>query len=595
MTDIINKKNAPYGIFIIFIGCLYLFCSPSTVQTGDTGELVTNSYYLRVSHPPGYPLWTMLYHLPVRYLNFLTPFHVASILTSCFSLITLILLSFRFKNLLSLGVIGVLASSQLFWRYSVLPDVFALHALFLTLVFLGLMNPKLMGKPWFLFILSLSVAHHHTIIFAFPMFLYAFSFCNSKKNILYAILFGCLSMSFYLLLLYFNPTDLGSWGDLKNVKDVASHFLRKDYGTFKLHVNGANNHDWLTLVVNHLLKNFWSLIILAIYFIISKRDEVFKEKNKILIIVFCIIAYLLTFFFSGVMSLDGFGESIFERFLIHPFLIFVFLILLLINKSFKKIPRLIFLLVVINIGVNFFQNLNSNNFSNNTVVEDFIVNNFKILPRDSVLYTSGDTWGFSSYYVREVLGLRRDVHHFFNSLDFKWYSEKVKRSYPDMLQGSGNIFLDSFNFDKYLFFTNTQPIRIPNYTQLSFFGILYKLQRVSEISIEKKFECEVSKQFSWRHRPLLKSFEAFESSLYFDLIYGSCFFSRGVEKMMGRDYSEAIKNFEEAINLSPWSAITFERLCEAYKKSGNSKSLYCDKKLEQLLTTIHQQYYLIKF
>jgi hypothetical protein len=40
---------------------VYVFDLPQTVQTGDTGELVANAYRFQVSHPSGYPLFTLLY------------------------------------------------------------------------------------------------------------------------------------------------------------------------------------------------------------------------------------------------------------------------------------------------------------------------------------------------------------------------------------------------------------------------------------------------------------------------------------------------------------------------------------------------------
>ena len=44
-------------------------CSP-TVTGGDNGELITAAYVLGVAHPPGYPLWTMLAALVIRFLEF---------------------------------------------------------------------------------------------------------------------------------------------------------------------------------------------------------------------------------------------------------------------------------------------------------------------------------------------------------------------------------------------------------------------------------------------------------------------------------------------------------------------------------------------
>jgi hypothetical protein len=44
--------------FLVYYGTLY-----PTVAGGDSGELVVSAFQLGITHPPGYPLWTLLGHL----------------------------------------------------------------------------------------------------------------------------------------------------------------------------------------------------------------------------------------------------------------------------------------------------------------------------------------------------------------------------------------------------------------------------------------------------------------------------------------------------------------------------------------------------
>jgi hypothetical protein len=586
------KKNLPYVTFLLIVLCLYIFCAPKTVQTGDTGELVTNSYFLRVSHPPGYPLWTLLYHFPVSLLKVSTPFHLASLFTIALSLISLCLLVFRFKNLETLAVLCILSSSNIFWKYSILPDVFALHTFFLVIVYLAFMEPRLLNKSWFIFLISLSVAHHHTIVFVFPLFVYALCFSNYKKNIIWGVFFGVISLSIYCLLLLFHPQDLSSWGDIQNLKDVLNHFLRKDYGTLSLHARGKSNNDWIIFFISNFLINFWSIIITLFYFVFFNRKTVVENRGRILVLFFCLLSYFATFFLSGVFPMDYFGESTFERFLIQPYLLVLFLTFLLINQNYQSLPKWIVLLLFINTGANLGQNFKINNFSQNTVVEDYVLNYSRVLPQNSVLYTGGDTLGFSYYYIRDVLGVRKDVHHLFNSLEFPFYLKKIKRVFPDIEVGEGKNFLFSFNFDKYTFFTNIQPPLLPKNTEVVFFGTLFKVQKAKEIQFVKKFECEISSLFKWRVRPELDNFQSYEGSLFFDLIYGNCFLSRGVDQLGRNDLGAALRSFEKARDLSPNSAIYLERLCEVYKKMGRADFSACDERLGEVITKLHFQYFL---
>src|SRR5690606_11377030 len=110
-------------------------------------------------HPPGYPLYTLLYHLPTKYLPLRTPFYVASLVTVLITITWMGILIINNRTQSSALILLVLGSSLLFWRYAVLPDVFTLHMFFIVLVFLVFFQPSLLNKWWVIFIVSLSVAH----------------------------------------------------------------------------------------------------------------------------------------------------------------------------------------------------------------------------------------------------------------------------------------------------------------------------------------------------------------------------------------------------------------------------------------------------
>jgi hypothetical protein len=588
LKEMVKKIKSPEILLLFFLALLFYFSAPRTVQFGDTGELVTNSFYLRVSHPPGYPLWTAIYHLPIRLLSFLSPFFVASLFTVVISLLWIGLLVFNFKNKMSIGVILVLTTNLIFWRYSILPDVFALHLLFLTLVFWGLCKPELLSRWWYVFLVSLSVAHHHTILFVFPMYLYALFYNINRKKVLLSLVFGIFSLSLYFLLLFFHPKHLGSWGNILTIKDVVSHFLRKDYGTFALHGMGGNDNSWLLFFVKMFFFSFWSFFIAGFYVI--KNFSLEAVSKKLSVLLFCFFIYLFVFFISGVMPMDRLGELTFERFLLQPFLIFSFMILLLVNLSGVKLPQWIFLCFLINSGVNLLHNFKVNNYSANTLIEDYMLNNLQSLPSNSVLYNQGDTYAFATYYLREVHGVRPDIKFFSSFITFPWGSKKIMSSYPEVFSKKGDSLLEKFDFDKFIYFSNVeQSYAVPG-LQWTYYGLLFKLEKKSSATKEMRFECNVARNFQWRHRLELQDFQDVEFSYVYDQSYGSCYFSSGFLKMAKGDYSSAARDFEKAVALSPFSAKNQRWLCIAYKKSLSPLVDDCEQRLEMIMLNVSQHY-----
>jgi hypothetical protein len=583
--------DKPHILLIVFFTFLFFMTAPWTVQGGDTGELVSNSYFLRVSHPPGYPLWTLLFHLPVKYLTFISPFHAAALFSSFISILWIAVLLFRFKNIESLCVVFLSASSLLIWKYSVLPDVFSLHLFFLVLVFLAFMAENLPVSLKLIFFISLSMAHHHTIIFAFPLFLYSVCQKLNWKIVIYSFFFALVSLSFYFAILFFNPEELGSWGVIKNISDLSAHFFRREYGTFKLQTfQNLGNYTFLGLFIKQLFTDFWSLIFIFVYILFKHFGSLRQNYGQLCIIFFSLFAYFFVFDLAGVRHVDDYGALILERFLLQPFIYIVFAILLIINHGKIHMPRWLILTILVNCGLNVVQNFRPNDFSSNTTIEDFGVNILKNLPPNSIYYPKGDTAGFSTYYIHDVLKIRRDIVLFQPSIMFPWSALKTATNYPQAFSLKKSLF-DGINFEDFQYFTNVAPTNVPLKIQVSFFGPIYKFHKVALLRPEVSYDCDVTKQFNWRSRPGLRDFELFETSLLFDLNYGQCHFLLANKLSSESKTSEAIKLAEKAVDLSPFNIHFQKFLCQLYKTEGlKDKVLPCLDRLEALDEAIHPAY-----
>lgn len=577
-------------VVFMILGCLYIYCSPFTVQSGDTGELVTNSYFLRVSHPPGYPLWTLLYHVPVKYLSFGNPFASASILTSLFGLISLVILYFSFPSLSTLLVVSILGTTTVVWRYFLLPDVFALHVVFLSLLYLVFNKSELLNKWWMIFLISLSVAHHHTIVFCFPIFVYALIKSNvDRKKIFFCILFGTISLSLYLLLLIFHPEDYGSWGNLRTIQDVANHFLRKEYGTLSLAEKSLKPHSWFGFFSRHIAEDLWSLLLLALYLGITHLKDILKNIKPCFVIFICLFLYLLVFETKAKVSFNLYGESVFERFLITPILLFTFLILHLKNNILLKLKNWMILMMLINISFNIWKNFDQHNYKNKTGIHDLSTNSLKSIPSKSIIFADGDTFGFSSYYLHELLKVRSDIFLIHPSWDFSWSSHKAKKKYPEIFKKEirSQFILNSIN-EKYDFYTNQIFPILHDSMVVSYRGILFHYSLMDD-----KFEQYRCKDdYKFLVKPKLVNFKNFEENSYFDFAYGGCHFQLGLDYIKTNNLQLAEQAFKNSLKLSPFSAKYQERLCFVLKQLNSPELSLCEKNLDLLIEKTNSQYYL---
>jgi tetratricopeptide (TPR) repeat protein len=590
------KSHSGLGV-ILFLFIIYCMTAPFTVQSSDTGELISNSFFLRVSHPPGYPLWTLLFHLPIKFFPFLSPFHNGAIFNAGITSIWLGLLVQRFKSKETPAIVMVLGSTLLIWRYAVLPDVFSFHLLFLTLVFLVFDDPTLLEKPWMIFLISLSVANHHTIVFFFPLYVYALMKKPSKKKFVYSLLFGFLSMSIYGLLIFFHPFDYGSWGEIDTFEEVLNHFLRKDYGTFRLHGGAFSGIEWswLHLLGMSLLTQAWSILMALIFVHIRGWRVILEEWKRFSILIASIILYLLTFLFGGILPLDIHGQAVFERFLLQPILCLFFILLLALKFSKIPLPKWLVLCLLINGGLNITQNYRVNDYHHNTIIEDFALNVLRTLPSNSIYHTADDTQGNATHYVHDVLKFRPDVIHLHPTLSFPWAKKKAQLKYPDALNFHHKTLLNGINFEKYSYFVNIPPFETSENVFVTYFGLVFKLEK-SEIKFKPiHYQCDVVDKFEWRFRSNLEDFSEFELSRYYDLEFGRCFFTYGLELLKSGHKDEALLSFDKAVKLSPYSAKYMERLCFIYKETGHSGLSECEAKLEELIAISNQQYYLYKY
>lgn len=279
--------------FIVSLGIYLQTVSPS-IAGGDAGELVAEGCALGTSHPPGYPLYTVLVyavtqfriHLVNAYDCNISPAFCVNVmscifgsLASAFIATNVLLLSMRKSEAryaliktscaITTGLLHTL--SPLAWQYSVTAEVFALHNFFVSWILYSTIQCAIHKKKNNIlkgaFIAGLSLANQHTsILLEIPIiFWISISVLEIHKRtsistriLQQSAIFFLLGLLPYALLPYFATKfpHAGSWGNVTSMKGFLHHLQRKDYGTFQLYSGKDDGNEGLLARAYLYLQDF---------------------------------------------------------------------------------------------------------------------------------------------------------------------------------------------------------------------------------------------------------------------------------------------------------------------------------------------------
>jgi len=269
-SNIINESSLGVSIFLLtasIVFSVYISTAAHSIAGGDSGELVAEGCQLGTSHPPGYPLYTVIVYLVTtfgkQYYPTLSPAYLVNITSCLFGSISSGLLSLIVYKLTSgindgscggsgntkegLSISSVVARcsvslstgllsafSPLMWQYNTSAEVFALHNLFVTLiVYVLVIYNSMPNSTWIIalgsFLSGLAMTNQHTsVLLILPVVVHVFykSSILSKPGLLIISTLSFLAgITLYVLLPYFATTNphAGSWGDVTSHKSIRFH------------------------------------------------------------------------------------------------------------------------------------------------------------------------------------------------------------------------------------------------------------------------------------------------------------------------------------------------------------------------------------
>lgn len=248
MSPLARLADRPWLVFAAF-AALYVAGAAQGPAGGDSGEFMVLAAVGGVAHPPGYPLYGALLWL-VGLLPVGDVAWRASALSGLLAAGALAVLHDGLRRMgppgAALAAVAALGLGLNAWRYATVAEVFAGAMLVGALVLRAAIAVRLGARgPRAAAALGLAgaagIAHHHTVIFLAPVFLWALGVLLAPpgRRAATAGAFGAALLPGFLAYLLLVP-DLGGfrWGDTTTLDGLLHHFLRRDYGTFEVTVTG---------------------------------------------------------------------------------------------------------------------------------------------------------------------------------------------------------------------------------------------------------------------------------------------------------------------------------------------------------------------
>ncbi|MFC1586932.1 DUF2723 domain-containing protein [Planctomycetota bacterium] len=152
----------------VFVSLIYLATASRTVTLADSGMFISSCYYWGVSHPPGYPLHSMLGKLFTMLPIGSIAFRVV-LLSIVFGTATCVCLfaiarSIRLSIAAAVATAIVYSLSKTFWSQAIIAEVYTLHTFFIFLLLWGSLHFRATGSRrvlyWLAAGLGLSMANH---------------------------------------------------------------------------------------------------------------------------------------------------------------------------------------------------------------------------------------------------------------------------------------------------------------------------------------------------------------------------------------------------------------------------------------------------
>ena len=422
----------------------YLLNTNNQLGGADSGEMITTSYTWGIAHPPGYPLYITLgklFSLGSPFADIIYTYNLFSTLCS----LTAFALLYKGLRLVKINPLAIVTGgcflifSPISIRWLTSAEVFSLHLLICAMGIYLTLHTIQAGRltrtsRWLGLVVGLGAVNHHTILFLFPGFFLVYGVFwlklpttrERRTELLWLAVTGLAGFMFYLQPVLsswlLNPPASVQGITIHSFQDLVDLFLRRLYGTLKLSSQSDHTLPPLYWLNRYIVTGVFSAKGLTLFTGILVVWQVLKTLSRRSRILHwaCLIWFLSAISFFLLVDSppkSGFEEEILARMFLMPNLTATLLAILALDYLFPgaAIPHTRWIrnsMVLVPAATLLVASWNSATQIASGPIDielQYGRDALNSCSPNSVLLVTADTKIFSTFYLQEVEGFRRDV------------------------------------------------------------------------------------------------------------------------------------------------------------------------------------------
>ena len=447
----ISRADRAAGALVAIVAlAVYIATAARDIVAGDTPELILAAVTLGVPHPPGYPLYTLLGHcfslLPLGPVPFRLSLMAAVCGAAAVAFVYFTALRLTGNRLASAAAALVLTLTPLFWRWSIVAEVFSLNnALAAALVYFLATWHEQPERTRMLAAAALTaglgVANQQTIVLLGPAVLFVLwrrrtrLIANPRTIALCAAAFAIGLLPYAYLPWAAGRRPMWNWGDPTSPANFLAVITRRYFGAGQL----SSSPDFQGgLALDRLAALAGSLGILAGVLSLAGLATAWRRRRWFF--WFTLAAFGFTGpIFAAYANLDvtaGLTRFVFERFSLLPLVTLAPILAFGIVGAASLAPTRSAAIpgIVVSIAAAMaLANYQAIDQSANHIARRYAEDVFTSLDPHAILLMNGDEVILPLVYLQQVEHYRPDVALVvFPFLSSDWYLPQLRRQYPGL-------------------------------------------------------------------------------------------------------------------------------------------------------------------
>jgi len=401
---------------------VYFLTMPTSITLEDAGLFQMVCSHGGLSHPPGYPLFTIL----CQNLLFSDHIQAGNLLSAFFGAMALLvyylLLTNWFRPAIAATAALVYGFSLTFWQQAIIIEVYTLTVLLFFLNWF-LLERFTIGRDWrywylACFVFGLSLSNHWPLMLlatpalvavTWPVLRQDFGLLVAPRRLMIAIASFSIGLTPYLSMLLADQGAFGVFGPVTSPGEFMEYVTRALYDDHHATAGRSDKWHYLAWLVPEYL---WQISIPLGIAGLAGLALMIRERHRLL-------APTLLAFLGATLGLtlllgfeyDARGQSIFRPYPIIAWGMPAIWLAYLLNAATDRIRRkpLEIVILVCIVGFVALSNFSRANRSHEQWVENYFSGLLAALPEDAVLFTDGDLLSFPLGYLHFVRDQRPDV------------------------------------------------------------------------------------------------------------------------------------------------------------------------------------------